>query len=64
MEFGFMKFVMIVVTTIAFACLAQADEPSPGPAPATSPGSCQTYTAECASVDCLLIDDEIAYDED
>lgn len=60
-----MKIFLIIATTIAFTCIAQADEPATGPSAAsTEETNCHAAIAVCTSLDCLMIDDEIAYDEE
>ena len=58
-------FILMIATTLVFACVAQAEEPSTSPSPAASQiSSCHMTYVACTSVDCLVIDDEIAYDDD
>lgn len=60
-----MKFFLIIATTIAFTCVAQADEPATGSSAAsTEEANCHAAVAACTSIDCLVIDDEIAYDDE
>ncbi len=58
-----MKLILMIATILVFACVAQAEAPSTNPA-ASQASSCHMTYVACTSVDCLVIDDEIAYDDD